>query len=112
MQIQNRNIVLYLILTIVTCGIFGIIWAIYLARDAVHVKDEKDDALLEIILMILLPFVGFFLAEKKFAEGCAAKGIPHNDNSIIYLVLGIFGFGIVNYIMMQNDLNKLAPVNQ
>ena len=64
--------------------------------------------LAEILLMLFLPFLGFFLAEKKLAEGCAEKGIAHQDNSIIYLILGLVGLGIVNFIMMQLDLNKLA----
>lgn len=105
---KQRNIVTAIILTIVTCGIYGIYWAICLAREAVAVKDPADSAVLEIVLCLFLPFLGFFLAEKKFAEGCAAQGIPHNDNSVLYLILGLFGLGIVNYCMMQNDLNKIA----
>ena len=108
MNIKQRNIVTAIILSIVTCGIYGIYWVICLAREAVSVKDPADDGLLEIILMLFLPFIGFYLAEKKLAEGCAARGIAHTDNSVIYLVLGLVGLGIVNYCMMQNDLNKLA----
>lgn len=108
MNIKQRNIVTAIILSIVTCGIYGIYWVICLAREAVSVKDPADDGLLEIILMLFLPFIGFYLAEKKLVEGCAARGIAHTDNSVIYLVLGLVGLGIVNYCMMQNDLNKLA----
>jgi hypothetical protein len=79
-----------------------------MAREAVSVKDATDDGILEIVLMLFLPFLGFYMAEKKFAEGCAAKGIPHKDNSVLYLVLGLVGLGIVNYCMMQSDLNKIA----
>ena len=111
MNIKNRNIVTAIILTIITCGIYGIYWAICLAREAVSVKDPADSALLEIVLMLFLPFLGFFLAEKKFDEGCAEKGISHTDNSILYLILGLVGLGIVNYCMLQNDLNKLATTN-
>lgn len=112
MKIKSRNIVTAIILSIVTCGIYGIYWAIMLARESVSVKDEHDDGLLEIILMLFLPFIGFYLAEKKLAEGCAAKGIAHKDNSVIYLVLGLIGLGIVNYCMMQNDLNNIADSAQ
>ena len=108
MNIKERNVVTAIILSIVTCGIYGIYWAICLAREAVSVKDPSDNGLAEILLMLFLPFLGFFLAEKKLAEGCAAKGIAHQDNSIIYLILGLVGLGIVNFIMMQLDLNKLA----
>lgn len=108
MNIKERNVVTAVILTVVTCGIYGIYWAICMAREAVSVKDPADNGMLEIILMIVLPFVGFYLAEKKLAEGCAARGIEHKDNSILYLILGLVGLSIVNFFMMQSDLNKLA----
>ena len=110
MNIKRRELVTAIILSLVTCGIYQIYWVVMLAREAVSVKDPADSAVLEIVLMLFLPFVGFFLAEKKFAEGCAARGIVHNDNSVIYLVLGLFGLSIVSLCLMQNDLNKLATM--
>ncbi len=108
MTIENRNIVTSIILTIVTCGIYGIIWAWKMAKDAVKVKDVNDDGTLEAVLTIFIPCIGFFLTERKFAEGCQEKGIPHSDNSILYLVLALFGLGIVDYCLMQSELNKIA----
>lgn len=108
MAIKQRNIVVCILLTLITCGIYGIYWVIMLAKEAVSVKDPADNAVLEIVLMILLPFVGIFLTEKKFAEGCAERGVAHNDNSVLYLILGLIGLGIVGICMLQNDLNKLA----
>jgi len=108
MVIKQRNIVTALILSIITCGIYGIYWVIMMAREAVAFKDPADSGVLEIVLCLFLPFVGFYLVEKKFAEGCAAKGVEHKDNSVLYLVLGIIGLAIVDYCMLQNDLNKIA----
>lgn len=108
MAIKQRNIVTCVLLSLITCGIYGIYWVIMLAREAVSVKDPSDSAVLEIVLMLFLPFLGFYLSEKKLTEGCAARGIAHKDNSILYLILGLIGLGIVNYCMLQNDLNKLA----
>ncbi len=108
MAIKQRNIVTCILLSIITCGIYGIYWVIMLAREAVSVKDPADNGLLEIVLMLFLPFLGIFLVEKKFAEGCAAKGVAHSDNSVLYLVLGLLGLGIVGLCMLQNDLNKMA----
>lgn len=110
MIIKQRNIVTALILYFITCGIYGLYWAVMTAREAVYFKDPADDGLLEILLCIFLPCVGHFLTEKKFAEGCAAKGIAHQDNSIIYLILGLVGLPIVSLCMLQNDLNKIAVV--
>lgn len=108
MTIEKRDLVKCIILSIVTCGIYLIYWNVQLGRDAVHVKDTNDDGTLEILLMIFFPFIGFYLAEKKFAEGCQAKGIAHDDRSIIYLVLGLLSYSMIDAIIMQNDLNKLA----
>ena len=108
MEIKQRNIATCILLTLITCGIYGIYWIIMLAREAVSVKDPADSGILEIVLMLFLPFLGIFLAEKKFAEGCADKGIAHTDNSILYLILSLVGLGIVSICILQNDLNKLA----
>ena len=108
MQLENRNIVKCILLTLVTCGIYGIVWGVKIARDAVKVKDVNDDGLVEILLVLFLPFVGFFLSERKLNEGCLAAGIEHKDNSVLYLVLGLLGLGIVDYCLMQSDLNKIA----
>ena len=108
MNIKPRNIVTAIILSIITCGIYGIYWTIMMTREAVSVKDPADNAVLEIVLMLFLPFLGIFLSEKKFAEGCQARGIAHTDNSVLYLILGLVGLGIVNYGMMHSYLNRLA----
>ena len=108
MAIKERNIALCIVFTLITCGIYGIYWTIMLAKEAVSVKDPADNAVLEIVLMLFLPFVGIFLAEKKFAEGCQARGFAHTANSVLYLILGLVGLGIVGMCMMQSDLNKLA----
>jgi hypothetical protein len=110
MAIKNRNIVTCVILTIITCGIYGIYWGIMMIREAISVKDPSDGGILEIVLMFV-PYVSclsFFLTEKKLAEGCTAKGIAHEDRSILYLILGLLGLGIVNFCLLQNDLNGLA----
>ena len=108
MAIKQRKLVTCILLSLITCGIYSIYWVIMLAKEAVSVKDPADNAVLEIVLMLFLPFLGIFLTEKKFAEGCAARGIAHSDNSVIYLVLGIIGLGIIGICMLQNDLNKIA----
>ncbi len=110
MQLERREIVKCILLSIITCGIYGIVWAVKLARDAVKVKDVNDDGTLEIILLLFLPFIGFFLCERKLTEGCQAYGIEHKDNSVLYLILGLIGLGIVNFCLMQSDLNKIADM--
>lgn len=107
MAIKQRNVITTVLLSIVTCGIWGIYWEYCMAKEAVSVKDPEDSGILEILLMIFIPFVGLYLTEKKFAEGCAARGIEHKDNSILYLILGLV-LPIAAFIMLQLELNKIA----
>lgn len=65
-----------LVLTILTCGIYGFYW---------YYKVGKN----------------IYKAGQMYGKDIA-------DNSIIYLVLGLFGLGIVNYCLMQTDLNKFS----
>lgn len=108
MGIKKRNILVAILLSIVTCGIYGIFWYYNMYKDAAKVTGEEK--ILTFILMLLLPFIGFYLLEKDFAAGCAAKGIEHKDNSVLYLILSLICLVIVPVCMFQNDLNKIADV--
>ncbi len=112
MNITKREIVTCVILSIITCGIYAIYWEVKLAKELVSVKDPNDDGVIEVILMIFLPFLGCYLAEKKFYEGCKANNLEFSDNSVVYLILGIFvGIGwLINLCLMQNDINKLCDI--
>lgn len=45
---------------------------------------------------------------KTLQQANEKAGINASDNSILYLILGLFGLGIVNYCIMQSELNTLA----
>ena len=50
MNIEKRNIATCIVLSLVTCGIYQIVWVIKVAKEAVSVKDPQDNALAEILL--------------------------------------------------------------
>lgn len=110
MKLEKRSIATCIILSFLTCGIYEIYWIVKMGKEAVSVKDENDDGLLEVLLMIFLPCAGLYLAEKKLYDGASAKGIKLSDNAVLYLVLGLFGLAIVGFALLQNDLNKLADL--
>lgn len=41
-------------------------------------------------------------------EANQRKGVNGSSNSILYLILSIFGLSIVNYVLVQSDINKYA----
>ena len=115
MPISKRNIGVAVILSIVTCGIYGIYWFIVLTDDARSVSNDNTGASGGVAFLLTLVTCGIYGYYWAFKQGeridnaKAMRGIPTNGNSnILYLILQIFGLGIVNYILIQDSLNKIS----
>lgn len=113
--VENRSIALAIILSIITCGIYGIIWYISMVNDVNRVcNDEKSSQsggivfLLTLITCGIYGIIWFYNAGKRLFNAGNRYGIQISDNSILYLVLSLFGFSIVNYCLVQVDLNKFS----
>ena len=39
------------------------------------------------------------------------SGVASSSNSVLYLLLALFGFSIINVVLLQSDLNKYANKN-
>ncbi|MBQ4030983.1 MAG: DUF4234 domain-containing protein [Bacilli bacterium] len=112
-KVPNRNIVTSIILSLVTCGLYGIYWMITLQDDSNLVCDENTTSGVTVFLLTLVTcgIYGWFwyykMGQRLFQAG-QKYGKQISDNSIIYILLGVFGLGIVNYCLMQSDLNKFS----
>jgi hypothetical protein len=65
--------------------------------------------------MIFVPFYSIYwihTRSKKLFMAAQRYGIQISDNSTANLLLTIFGFGIVAYALIQNDLNTVARTLQ
>ena len=112
-MIKERNIVTCIILSIVTCGIYGIYWFITLTDDASRANDDPSFTGVKAFLFTILTCGIYsiywnYKIGKEMYEANQKRGIQTSDNSVLYLVLGIFGFGIVTYCLVQNELNTIA----
>lgn len=116
---QNRNIVLYIILSFVTCGIFSFVWYYQLARDFESQQPPLQNSLPTSAAVTLLLYIvtcglyGIYVAYiwgKATPELFARYGRTADDRSLIYLLLAIFKLDIVTMCVIQNDINTLTPV--
>ena len=110
--IAPKNIGISILLSFVTCGIYCIYWAYCLVRDLKIVVGEGDkDLVVELLLFAFVPFYDlywFYTRDQKLVEAGKSYGVPVSDNALLYLLLAVFGFGIVSYALLQSDLNKFA----
>ncbi len=117
MFISKRDLVLNIILTIVTCGIWGIIWEVQIADDIKLLTGEEDLASGIVLVLLSLVTCGIYFifwvynAGNKLELVKAGYGLPTESKGLVYVVLSIFGFSIVALALMQNDLNTVADIN-
>ena len=111
---EKKRIPLCIMLTIVTCGIYGIIWFIDLHNSAKALsKDEQDTSAGVAFLLTLVTcgIYGIYWAYKKgtqLEKAFKMRGLPGAENkAVLYLILFVF-ISIVAWCLMQNDVNTLV----
>ena len=119
MPITKRNLATCIILSIVTCGIYSLYWFIVVTDDAKNVSNDVSGAsggtalLLSIVTCGIYGLYWAYKQGERLDNARYMRGIPGGGNSnILFLVLQIFGLGIVNYIIMQDALNKISDYDQ
>lgn len=118
-KVTNRNVAIAVILSLVTCGIYGLFWMASINDDANLVSDETNDTsgILAVILTIITCGIygiywNYKMGQKLYGAG-TKNNVTISDNSLVYLImalLGVFvpGLVLVNYCLMQSDLNKFS----
>ena len=109
----KRNIVMYVILTLVTCGLFGLFWMIVLNDDSLAAAGEFGTSGGTVVILTLVT-CGIYGIYWSYQLGQRVDRINagygrYTDNSgLLYLLLCIFGFSIVVCAVAQNELNQYA----
>ena len=106
--ISERNIVLAIILTIITCGIYGLYWQVKLNNELLQLsrKDGPGGVAVIFLTIITCGIYGYYWYYKMGTCIDAMSGKEDKTTGILFIILGIFGFGIVNYIIAQNAINE------
>ncbi len=118
MEAKERNIAISIILSIVTCGIYGIYWFITLTDEAKSASDDDSMTSGGVAFLLTLVTCGLYGIYWAYRMGKALEtarekaGLTTVDNSVLYLVLQIFNFGIINYALMQNELNTISSESE
>ena len=113
-MLKNRSIVMVIILTIVTCGIYGLYW-VYDTLRSMELETGTEGsvgATVCLLLCIFLSPVGFILfgmaADEQLNMIKAKRNIPQVDNKVMYMLLGFF-ISIVLIALVQDEINRLQP---
>lgn len=105
---KQRSIAVAIILTIVTCGIYGLYWMVQLNNDINALAEEDNAASGGKVILLSIITCGIYSIYWNFKMGERVDQIKGGAGSshILYLILCIFGLGIVNFALMQDAINK------
>ena len=112
-----KNIALCIVLTFITCGIYGFYWLYCLNEDSKKAANDVNAAdgvvviLLSIITCGIYQWYWMYKQGERIDTAKEMRGISSENSGVIYLILSIVGLGIISYALMQNELNQMAKNN-
>ncbi len=112
--IQKRSVALCIILTLVTCGIYGIYWMYCVVNDlkiASKTSDTPDGGivlLLSIVTCGIYELIWFYKAGEQVSKIKFGAGQNSSSDGWLYILLALLTSGIVPLALIQNELNQVA----
>lgn len=116
MSLTNRSVASVIIFSIITCGIYGIYWFVVTTNDIESSLKRKDGSvssggtcfLLSIVTCGIYMYYWYYKQGARLAQLQQENRITPKDNGLIYLLLGIFGLGIIADVIIQSDINAIV----
>ncbi len=110
----KRSLPLAIVLSFVTLGVYAFYWIYALTEDAHAAAGERTTASGGMVILFSLITCGIYSLYWLYKMGETIimakqkRGMAVDTNlPIIYLVLALFGLGIVSYALMQSALNDI-----
>ena len=114
-MVEKKNIALCIVFTVLSCGLYGWYWLDCLAEDTDRLTGRGGAMSGGLVLLLTSVTCGIYGWYWLYVSGEALEqyevsrgGMGGGHLGILYLLLGIFGFGIISYALMQSELNKYA----
>ena len=110
---RERSVAVSIILTIVTCGIYGIYWFICLTNEVEIASEDREMSsggvafLLTIITCGIYGIYWAYKMGKQLDSALEQRGMPAKNGAVLYLILSVVGLGFVAWILMQNTINSM-----
>lgn len=112
-MLTKKNIGKILLLSVLTCGIYYYVWLAKTQDEMNSLMNDGDTSgamvvLLSIITCGIYTIYWYYNMGNKVTSIKSYNNLPAKENAIVYLVLCLFGLGLVSFIMLQSELNDIA----
>ena len=112
-----RSLPMNIILTIVTCGIYGLYWFVVLTDDVNELSGKRNDTSGIVALFLTIITCGLYgiywaykLGEKMSFIKTMYYGRQSSD-AVLYIICFLIGLPIIVYALAQNDINNIIDGN-
>ncbi|MBQ8350184.1 MAG: DUF4234 domain-containing protein [Ruminococcus sp.] len=111
---KKRSIAVCILLTVITCGIYGIYWFVKLNDEvnylsSVQVPVSGGTALfLTIITCGIYGLFWMYNQGEKLETARMQRNMPAGNLAVLYLILAVLSFGIISYALMQYEINSMV----
>lgn len=110
-MVNQRSVAMAIILTVLTCGVYGLYWFVCITDDLNTLTGENDTsgALALVLTIVTCGIYGIYWCYKtgdKVDNLKFKRGFNSTGTSILYLILSIFGFQIIVYALAQDEINR------
>ena len=111
--VKEKSIALSVVLSFVTCGLYGLYWLYSIAKDlndlsASQHQEKGPDPFLVVILSIVtcgIYLIYYMWKAGKMVSSLTKNGQHLSDDSIILMVLAILQLSLVSYCILQSNIN-------
>ena len=112
--LQRRSIALCIVLSLITCGIYGIYWMYKMAEDINYVRNDPNAMSPGLVVVLSIVTCGIYYIYWMYKAGETVdavriqQGMMPGSKAILYMILTLLGVGIVSQCLLQNDLNEMS----
>lgn len=114
---QKRDVMISVILTIVTIGIYGWYWIYKLNEDVNRQSYEQYPTPSSTVLILSICTLGIYgiywcyKAGQQLDRAYQYRGWQPTQKSVMYLLFCIFGLSIVSLALLQDEVNKIVDID-
>lgn len=115
--VKEKSIGLCVVLSIVTCGIYGIYWLYTIAHDLNDLCESQNQekgaepglvVVLGVVTCGIYSLYYLWKAGKMVASLTRSNGQHPSDDSIVLMVLSLLQLSLVSYCILQSHINGFA----
>lgn len=112
-MVKQRNVAVCIILTLLTCGIYGLYWMACVTNDINKIAGVNDTGggmcvLLDIITCNIYGWYWAYKLGEKIDIINQKSGRPAGNNGILMIILMAIGLGFIVFCIAQSKINDIV----